>query len=425
MKTYLWIKILLSVLFVLLCVNYFNGITSVPFHPDESTQIYMSADGFDWIRNPISLAYSTSNPVDDRMRYRLIDSPITRTLIGLGLGIRNQNPIRTDWVWSNSWEENKLAGALPPGDVLTTARWSVAFLFPLSCLFLFLAAKKLGGWSTAIISILLFSSNALILIHTRRAMAESALICFLSISVWGLLCIDRRIWASAIPISLAINSKQTSLPLAGVGLLDIILQSGNGLNKSNRLIQASIFSVVILIISLMLNPVFWKSPFNAIQAGLNYRADLSNRMQIDYQNPNNPIEQSAILIGQVFIQPPAVSDVINYRNDTLVQEDGYLGNPLNSLFRGYIFGAIFLGLTIFGWFVFIRRLFNKNDALRYPIAIFLLITILIGIVILCFTPNHFQRYYVALIPLFILSQAIAISSLVTITFERIKKGLPE
>jgi hypothetical protein len=44
MKTFPWQKVILAILFLLILWFYFTGIPSVPFHPDESTQIFMSSD---------------------------------------------------------------------------------------------------------------------------------------------------------------------------------------------------------------------------------------------------------------------------------------------------------------------------------------------------------------------------------------------
>ena len=425
MKSFPWIKSFIFVVFVVLCWNYFNGIASVPFHPDESTQIYTSADVPQWIQNPLSLAFIPTTTVDERMRYRLIDSPVTRTLIGFGLLLRGQNPVQSDWVWANTWADNSKSGALPIPEVLLTARWSVAWMFPLSCLFLFLTSKKLGGWGTACLSVLLFATNALILIHTRRAMAESALICWLCASTWALVCLDRRIWISAIPIGLAINSKQITFSLLGVGLLNSLVRPDKQSKINYRLQIAGIFTFMVLIISAILNPVYWKSPLAAIQAGLYYRTDLAGRMESDYRKSFNPTEQSAMLIGQVYIEPPSVADFVNYKENTLEQEKNYFNNPINNLFRDFSGGAILLGLTLFGWFILLRKVSRKEYPDKYSLLIFLAITGLILLTILFFTPIHFQRYYLALVPLIIIAQAIALNSLWSEIHSRIKKGLSD
>ncbi|HEX7556375.1 MAG TPA: hypothetical protein VF338_07105, partial [Leptolinea sp.] len=348
---------------------------------------------------------------DNRMRYRLIDSPLTRTLIGLGLFLQGQQPIPTDWDWSKSWTENKLAGSLPSPDVLLAARWSVAWLFPLSCIFLFLITKKIGGSGSAVIALILFSSNALILLHTRRAMAEGALICFLCASVWALMTINKRAWLAAIPIGLSINAKQTTFPLAGIGLFHVLFQPDILERKRSRILQTVFFLFVVLTISWILNPVFWKSPAEALDTGIAFRNDLSGRMEVDYHSSSNFLDQTAKLIGQVFIQPPAIADVQNYRDKTKIQQENYLRQPLNNLFRGLWTGAFFLGLTIFGWLILVRRVFSHQPTTRYPMIMFLIITMITMLVIILYTPVSFQRYYVILIPLFIVAQSVALNAL--------------
>ncbi len=180
----------------------------------------MSADA---THNPGELSYHPATQLDDRMRYRLIDSPLTRTMIGWGMTLQNQQPNPVDWNWSDTWENNVSAGALPTAEALLAARWSVAWLFPLSCLFLFLLANKIGGRPMAVITVILFSTNALILMHTRRAMAESALICAMCALTWLLVDFRKTPWLAALAAGLAVNAKQTAIPLVGIGGLEMIL----------------------------------------------------------------------------------------------------------------------------------------------------------------------------------------------------------
>lgn len=64
---------------------FFGGLASVPFHPDEATQIFMSGDIREMFSKPASLFYSFENSDTPRQHYRLVDSPLTRTVIGKGL----------------------------------------------------------------------------------------------------------------------------------------------------------------------------------------------------------------------------------------------------------------------------------------------------------------------------------------------------
>jgi hypothetical protein len=420
MKSSPWTKAGLILVFIFVCWVYFSGLSSVPFHPDESTQIFMSADS---TRNPLDLSFLPDSLLDGRMRYRLIDSPITHTLLGWGLFLKGRQPILADWDWSLSWVENTAAGALPSDETLMAARWSVAWLFPLSLLFLFLTTRKIDGTVSAVISVLLLAFNALILLHTRRAMAESTLVCTFCAAVWWMVNDRQKIWLSAIPLGLAINAKQTTIPLAGIGLWQVLFHP-YAKKKENRLLLACLFVAIIFVITWILNPVYWKSPVAAIQAGIAQRSDLSERMRVDYRTSKNPLEQTAFLIAQVFIQPPAVADVLNYQDDTKLQVQAYFGQPLNNLFRGFAGGSVFFGLTLLGFVILVRRYFSNRDIDRYPLGVFLIIALVCLLVVLLLTPVPFQRYYILLIPLFSIAQSTALRAIGMAIYTVNKKGLP-
>ena len=55
---------------------YLSRLAAVPFHPDESTQLYMSRD-FDTLvlqRDPAALAWTPDQPLTPEARYRLLDA---------------------------------------------------------------------------------------------------------------------------------------------------------------------------------------------------------------------------------------------------------------------------------------------------------------------------------------------------------------
>lgn len=417
MKTSRLIKTALIILFGLIFWNYFSGISSVPFHPDESTQIFMSSDA---ATNPINLAYEPSQVLDNRTRYRLIDSPITRLLIGWGLVLLGEKNNPADWNWAASWDENVSAGALPSDSALQTARLSVAWLFPFSCLFLFLLAKKLSGTPIAVLTAILFSTNALVLIHTRRAMAESALICTFCALVWILVDDKKTVWISSLAAGLAINSKQTTFPVVFIGFLTTYLLPLNT-NLWKKIARAGLFLILILVISGLLNPVFWKHPLDAIREGTAQRADLSSRMREDYRTSMDFFEQTIFLVAHTFIQPPAIADVLNYQDETLEAERNYLREPFNNLFRGFAGGSIMLFLTIAGWIIFVKQAAAKIYVEWIRLLIFTAITIASIFSLMMFTAAPFQRYYIILVPLFSISQATALLFLGSAAVDGIKK----
>lgn len=424
MKTIHWRNVAFILVFSGLLMNYFMGIGDVPFHPDESTQIYTSNDVSEWFANPFSLAYENMASVDTRMRYRLIDSPVTRTLIGLGLRFGREAPTQVDWNWSGNWKSNERAGAVPSPWVLLIARLSISILFPLSCLFIFLAGRKMGGNFVGIVTVLLFASNALILLHTRRAMAEGALVCFICATIWFLMQSDIEPWITVIFIGLAINTKQISISLVPLWILLMVTKPGFENRWKKRIISSTIFLLILLVISICLNPVFWNSPIQAMQAGWHYREKLSTRMIQTYKSDNTPVESAAMIIRQTFIEPPAIMDVGNYRMELQDQITGYFRNPMNSVFRGMLWGLTFLALTLFGWGIMIYGILRKNNPHNKPYFIVLSMSLVFLLPLYFFTPAFFQRYFVIFIPLFSISQAVGLELLRKIITERMKSRLP-
>ncbi len=170
----------------------------------------MSDDVDLFFSNPSSLFYAKTANDDPKQTYRFLDSPMTRYTIGLWRTINGQPPLDQDWDWSGDWEENQ--AAIPNSGLLFIARLSVSIVFPLSVLLVFFITRKLFTLPTALLSSFLFMTNAVILLHTRRAMAESLMIFFMLFSIWIIFLIkDEHFFLAAIPIALAINTKQSLL----------------------------------------------------------------------------------------------------------------------------------------------------------------------------------------------------------------------
>ena len=121
---------LFSLLLILISIFYFVGVAKVPFHPDESTFLYMSADFERTLSNPIDLAWDKSVELTPIMRYRMIDAPLTRNLIGISRVLFSLSPLEKDWDWSSSWQDNVNSGAYPGSKELLFGRFTVAIFSP-------------------------------------------------------------------------------------------------------------------------------------------------------------------------------------------------------------------------------------------------------------------------------------------------------
>ena len=72
-----WIFILLL---IALTVFYYYGIFLVPFHPDESTHIYMSQDLEILLSQPLSLAWEPDLPFSNEIMLRSLGAPLSKYL---------------------------------------------------------------------------------------------------------------------------------------------------------------------------------------------------------------------------------------------------------------------------------------------------------------------------------------------------------
>ena len=391
-----------------LAAFYVLGIKSVPFHPDESTQLFMSADFEQFLKNYKDLAWTPERSQDLRMRYRLLDAPITRDLLSLGLALGSRQPPRRDWDWSKSWEENRTAGALPEDQTLVLARSILACLFPFTLAFFYFSVKSILGRSGGLFAVLLLGMNPLFLLHTRRAMAEAALVFGVTFFLWTLTRDKMRPWSVGLALALAINAKQSALPLLLPGLLAVIFPAIHApirpikkLKQSCR--NACQMFAVLFFLTLALNPVYWKYPMQASQEAIALRKDLLERQVSDRTRvaPKQVLDGVGIrslgLLANLYVTPPAFAEVGNYLEETEASQSAYLAMPGNSLGRSLVGGGLLFGLTLLGLIWAIRYFQQIKLARRRKLALLALATISQASGLLAL-PLPWQRYVIPLLP---------------------------
>ncbi|GIV66558.1 MAG: hypothetical protein KatS3mg047_0951 [Bellilinea sp.] len=406
---------LLFVIF-LFSVVYFVGISEVPFHPDESTQIFMSRDVQIFFSQPLSLAYDDEKSEDLRQRYRLLDPPLSRWFIGLTSIVFNVPPLSADWDWSKTWDENARTGALPSPYTLLVSRLAVSFVFPFLLYTVYKTGETLAGRTTAWINLILTANNALILLHTRRAMAESLLMLFTCLSIYFLVNRAKPSWLLAIPITLAFNAKYSTAPLVFVGMIYCLMNTSNQPPSFLlRLKSALLYLTIFFLLTFFLNPVLWSSPLDALKAAVIERHNLLTAQSAAIggfnpsQTPQTLSGRMLALIAQLFIAPPAVADVGNYLAATELPTQIYFSRPWHNLTNGFFVGGFFLSLSIIGLFWMVRH--NWRMLLNFSNPPTLLLMAFIGQFagIIGGIPLAFQRYYLPLLPYITLFIGYAIS----------------
>ena len=392
----------LVIVILLLSLFYLSGIADVPFHPDESTYIFMSDDLQTFFTDLQSLFWQPGQVDNLHQHYRKLDPPTSRTIIGISRTLIGKPALASDWDWSLNWQENQQAGALPDSSLLTASRIGIAIFFPFSLLFFYLSVNEITDSLTAWLAMLFMAGNMLVLLHTRRAMTESFMFFTIILSLYFLVHFRDKAWLSAFPIALALNAKLSAAPFAAVGGLVILLIAIQKKWSFKKIIgQIAAYGLIILAISFILNPFLWAHPVSAAQSAWESRLALTDRQVATVakvspeQVLDNPAKRIGNLIAHLFYTPPAIADVANYIEETAESAEIYLANPLHSLGRGLIFGSLGLVFSLVGFLISLLDLIRSKSM---PLLILFLSGLAQTAAILLLVPLPFQRYILPAVP---------------------------
>jgi hypothetical protein len=415
------------ILILLFGSYYYLTLIQVPFHPDESTYIYMSGDFERFLSQPLGMIHDQGRSQDPQQHYRLVDPPLTRYWIGAALAITGIEPLKQDWDWSSSWQANIEMGALPADELLLVSRLAVSSLFLLGLYAIYRTGILLHNRLTGLLAVILLASNSLVLLHTRRSMEEALLLPAMCLSIWSISSINRRPWLAGLAVLMAINIKLSALPLFFIGVLAIfLLDSYQTIRPSKRFINLFILTAVILAGTYILNPVAWADPWLVLKLSISERSQLILNQMASLRSINpdlvldTPIKRLAGLITHAFFSYPASLDVGNYRQELSVAIDTYDATAGTRFLRGISGGILTLILTLFGSLLMLVRVMKQKPF--YASFQFLTIT---GLVVFVTAMTiaislPFQRYVLPVLPYLCLISGWGISQVV----QPDKKKLP-
>ena len=180
-----------------------------------------------------------------------------------------------------------------------------------------------------------------------------------------------------------------------------------------------VFTSVLVVITFTLNPVFWNKPMLSIQTAIETRAELTKQQKEDTKSiaPEKSLDtygkRALMLLLNLYISPPEHSLVGNLA-PTLKSVNNYIDIPGHNLFRGIIWGGLFLVLTIFGIYSAIRNSTQLKGEKQRNLVLLLLASIFMAIGLILFIPLPWIRFNIPLIPLSFIWIAFGISSLLTL-----------
>ena len=290
--------------------------------------------------------------------------------------------------------------------MLLLGRLIIASLFPLSLILLYRIGIAIDGRWLGIFTVLLFSLNALVLLHTRRAMAEGALVFGMILTLYALIFADKRPLLMGLAVAIAFNAKQSAIVMLPIGLLAVCWIPEKKIRNFSLLAGNSAkYLAGFILLTALLNPFLWRQPISAAQEALQLRQDLLERQVADYEHLapgqvlKSPAERSAALIAQLFFTPPFFSEVGNYREYTEAAETLYRLSPGHQLWRNSTSGVVLLGLAILGITVAVRVSFQSGNAKRRLLLLYLFALLALAVGIISMIPLPWQRYSIPLIPI--------------------------
>ncbi len=379
---------------------------TVPFHPDESTYLFMAADGQTWGR-PKGLAYTGEGGL--REHYRLVNAPLTRYLFALGLAVHGQPPLAQDWDWAASWETNVARGALPSEGQLIAARQVATLCTALAGLLLALVGCRLGGVAVAWLTLIGFLFNPLVLLHGRRAMMEAPMLLGIAWVLWELTAERPKAWRLGLALAWAIWSKYWTLPLWPVALWVVWRRTREPKRRWHAL---AVVLALPLIVGLILQPVMWRAPWQTALAMLRERLQVTTLQQATFRAvlpsyvPTTPWQRLALLLGQIYLAPLAYLDLGKYQAPLQTVIDAY-NNHLWARWGRDILGlAVQLGLTLVGVYAMLRQV--KETALSsqsWALRAFLVAAAAQWGWMLVTLPLAFQRYALPVLPFVVIWEA--------------------
>ncbi|MBN1428708.1 MAG: glycosyltransferase family 39 protein [Anaerolineae bacterium] len=394
------------------------GMSMVPFHGDESMQIYASHDYATLLihRRPDKLIGGPPYPIDSDQHLRIINGSINRYTIGMAwhLAGMNEDDLPLLWSWPESYQANLDAGRHPNDALLTVSRIPSTTFLILSIAAMFALGRQFGKRPLAYLASGLYALNPIILLNGRRAMQEGAFLCFglLALLMATLIVrqnesVSRKPWLTwcglAVTSGLAIASKHnTAVFVAGAfgGILVAEFVRHRRRALPSTLLKLGITGLASLGLFISLSPALWNNPIARSGDLMHTRQDLLKGQITAHSNTLLAPHQRLVgLATQPFLTLPQYFETRFWAEfDPITEQiDRYEASHLSGLRFGILLGIPLtilycLGIGVAFW---TRVRPYPSQALTTSLMVWLAMIIASVLV----NPLPWQRYYLQVIPL--------------------------
>ncbi len=390
------------------------GTPLVPFHGDESTQIFMSRDyAYQFLQGDLDrLRYSDPPISPQEQALRLLNGTVNKELIGLTwhLGGFTVDQINQQWDWGGSWDYNQTNNHAPGDALLKISRLPSALLLAAGVIVIFALGRALGGRPVAYLAAAYYAVCPPLLLDGRRAMMEGSLIAFSLLTVLAAVYLlrHRRWWSPillGIAAGLALASKHTSaftvIAVFGAGAVYAVIH-WVAHKRARHVSPLQLWGLLVIagLIALLtfyaLNPAWWGDPVRRAGQVLDLRADLLAGQTAAFGGYPDSADALGGFFRQVFVAQPQYYEIPawqSYIGDQIARYEASIYHGV-SLGGSLIGGIVLLALLLIGFWALVRDR-SVDSATRWLIGMWAL-AILAATLLL--TPLEWQRYYLPAYP---------------------------
>jgi 4-amino-4-deoxy-L-arabinose transferase-like glycosyltransferase len=446
-----------------LAVFVFAGMNLTPFHGDEAGHIYTSRDFHTAFieGRPGALLVTPPFSIDSEPRVRLLNGSVTRYSVGLawwlgGLTVNDLNA-PPGWDWGLDYAANVETNHRPSPQLLGIARTVACLYFVGSIVALFLVGKSFAGRGLAYAATLVYTLNPVMLLNGRRALVESPYLAFGLLTIWlALEIVQRRArgegrllgwWIGlAVTAALCLASKYSGtilvvaafggILLAEVWRLGLTTEAQRPQRKHSALLSKflpvlgwlTLAGVSALALLVAISPALWNDPITrARDLGTEMAAQVNLVVDILPDAPTTLGQRITGILTEPFIRPVQFFEQESWADAAPIQEEirTYMASPLSGVQAGSFGGWVLMGLVAVGLLQLLRRLWvGWRDVKHRAVASgVVLILVWLGVTLanLLLNPIPWQRYYLALIPVYAMLIGFAISTIFSSLMSRLNQ----
>lgn len=374
------------------------GAWLVPFHGDESTQIYMSHDyAYTFLQRDLSRVFFSPNPASPQEQdLRIINGTVNKYTVGLAWHLAgfDVSDINEQWDWGAPYAYNVETGHHPGAELLRVARLPSALFTAAGAVVVFMIGAQLGGRSAAVAASFLYATNPIILVNGRRAMMEGSLLFGgVLVVLAGILFVQSAYrWRYVLLLGgaagVALASKHTNVfTVALVFAVCLGYVAVTDWRRVPRLVLAGGLAGVVF---LLLNPAWWRAPLATTGEIIRLRSNLLAVQTDVFGRYPDVAAQLAGFWRQVIVGQPMYYEVAGWGD--------YIGGQIGqyeALFLGGLRlpALVTLALLSVGFVALFRR--RENRPARVIVGTW---AAGVAVLTLLLTPLEWQRYYLPAVP---------------------------